>query len=75
MSPSPSINDDHRPPQRTDSPEPLSEEDIIHMKARVADMGFVLGAKSRDDINSGSMTSREKELGGMVRIFPSRVVS
>lgn len=67
MSPSPSPNDQHNPQQRLESPEPLSEEDIIRMRARIVDMGFSFDAKFQIHTKSSGMTSKEKELGSMVR--------
>lgn len=76
MSPSPSINDEARLQRRSHSPEPLSEDDIIRMKVRLADMGFILDARSQGNTTYADVSPREKELGDMVRtsVIISRVM-
>lgn len=59
------------PPHRRSSPQspnshseqPLAEEDVVKMRARIADMGL------SSDAEVQNLTSKEKELGGMVRFF------
>ncbi|XP_006456888.1 hypothetical protein AGABI2DRAFT_122770 [Agaricus bisporus var. bisporus H97] len=56
------------PPHRRSSPQspnshseqPLAEEDVVKMRARIADMGL------SSDAEVQNLTSKEKELGGMV---------
>ncbi|KAJ3574683.1 hypothetical protein NP233_g1588 [Leucocoprinus birnbaumii] len=52
--------------QRPESPEPLSEEDIAHIRSRVVDMGFGSDWKSQNALSPGDLTLRENELGSMV---------
>ncbi len=64
-----SINDEQRLQRRSHSPEPLSGDDIIRMKVRLADMGFVLDTRSQANVNYADIPPRERELGDMVRSF------
>lgn len=52
----------HHPPPHGELP--LAEEDVVKMRARIADMGLL------SDPTMLSLTSKEQELGEMVRLFP-----
>ncbi|KAF5364173.1 hypothetical protein D9756_000120 [Leucocoprinus leucothites] len=50
----------------SDSPEPITEDDISRMRSLVVDMGLGLDNRSQKDSAVEDLTSRERELGGMV---------
>jgi len=52
----------------SDSPEPLSEEDIACMRSRMVDMGFGIDYKPQNTLSVENLLERQKELGVMVRI-------
>jgi hypothetical protein len=61
-------NDSSRSQLRPDSPEPLSEEDIVRMRSRITDMGLELDSRPTNNTNLGNPASREDELGSMVSV-------